>query len=68
MNKKILVIDDEPTIVFFLSELLSDMGYITLGAHSGEEGLRLLDNEAPVNLIITDLKLPGVYNLRNRML
>lgn len=60
MNKKILIIDDEPAIVFFLSELLSNMGHIALKVNSGEEGLRLLDSEAPVNLIITDLKLPGV--------
>ena len=60
MSKKILIIDDEPTIVMFLSELLSDMGHITLKAHCGEDGLRLLDSEAPVDLIITDLKLPGV--------
>ena len=60
MSKKILIIDDESTIVMFLSELLSDMGHITLKAHCGEDGLRLLESEAPVNLIITDLKLPGV--------
>ncbi len=60
MNKKILIIDDEPAIVMCLSELLSDMDHIVLKAHSGEEGLRLLDREAPPDLVITDLKLPGV--------
>ncbi len=60
MAKTILIIDDEPTIVFFLGELLSDQGYDTLQAHSGEEGLRLLDSKALPDMIIVDLKMPGV--------
>lgn len=60
MSKTILVIDDEPNIVMFLGELFSDMGHTVLKAYSGEEGLRLLDSETPVNLIITDLKMPGI--------
>jgi CheY-like chemotaxis protein len=59
MAKRILIIDDEPTIVMFLSELLADKGYVVLTAYTGDEGLGLLERESPFHLIITDLMLPG---------
>ncbi len=60
MAKTILIIDDEPTIVFFLSELFSDQGYNILKAYSGEEGLGLLDSKALPDLVIVDLKMPDI--------
>ena len=60
MAKKILIIDDEPTIVMILDELLSEQGYDILKAYSGEEGLRLFNSKTPPDLVITDLKMPGI--------
>jgi CheY-like chemotaxis protein len=60
MAKTILIIDDEPTIVFFLSDLFLDEGYDILKAYSGEEGLKLLDSKALPDLVIVDLKMPGI--------
>jgi diguanylate cyclase (GGDEF)-like protein len=56
---KILIVDDEPTIVDLLEEHLQSEGYDTAHAFSGEEALQVLDNLTP-DLVILDLMLPGM--------
>ncbi len=56
---KILIVDDEPTIVEVLEEHLRSEGYDTEHAFSGEEALHLLDRSRP-DLVILDLMLPGM--------
>src|SRR6476619_8269018 len=56
---KILIVDDEPTIVELLEEHLRSEGYETNHAYSGEEALQLLDSDVP-DLVILDLMLPGM--------
>ena len=56
---KILIVDDEPTIVDLLEEHLQSEGYDTAHAFSGEEALRVLDSVTP-DLVILDLMLPGM--------
>ncbi|MDQ6693843.1 MAG: response regulator [Chloroflexota bacterium] len=56
---KILIVDDEPTIVELLEEHLQSEGYDTLRAYSGEEALRVLGTTTP-DLLILDLMLPGM--------
>ena len=57
MSKKILIVDDEKSIVDILSFNLGREGYETLAAYDGEEGLRLALQENP-DLILLDLMLP----------
>jgi diguanylate cyclase (GGDEF)-like protein len=56
---KILIVDDEPTIVELLEEHLRSEGYDTVHAFSGEEALQLLEHEVP-DLVLLDLMLPGM--------
>jgi len=56
---KILIVDDEPTIVELLEEHLRSEGYDTIHAYSGEEALQLLEGEIP-DLVLLDLMLPGM--------
>lgn len=56
---KILIVDDEPTIVELLEEHLQSEGYDTMHAYSGEEALQLLETEVP-DLVLLDLMLPGM--------
>lgn len=56
---RILIVDDEPTIVDLLEEHLQSEGYETLHAYSGEEALQILDKSTP-DLVILDLMLPGM--------
>ena len=56
---KILVVDDEKTIVKGLKFALEREHYEVLAAYDGEEALRLFEEEAP-DLIVLDLMLPGI--------
>jgi len=58
----VLTIDDEEHILELLRYNLEKSGYEVLQAVSGEEGLKLLE-ENPVDIIILDLMLPGIDGL-----
>ena len=58
MNR-ILLIDDDPTLVHLLSEFLADDAFEVIGALSGSTGLQLAYEEHP-DLILLDVMLPGM--------
>ncbi len=57
MPKKILVVDDEPDSVDFVSSILEENGYDYISAYDGVEGLELVRKEKP-DLILLDLIMP----------
>ncbi|MBW2006272.1 MAG: response regulator [Deltaproteobacteria bacterium] len=57
MPKKILIVDDDPDIILFLSTVLKDNGYQTINAMNGREGLEMIESEHP-DLILLDLMMP----------
>ena len=59
MSKKILVIDDETSILESLAGILSDEGFSPLTVESAEEGLKLLKSET-VDLVLLDIWMPGL--------
>ncbi len=61
-DAKILVVDDEPNIRFFLERVLSKEGYEVITAASGEESLAVLQAEVP-DLVLLDLKLNDMSGL-----
>jgi two-component system, NtrC family, sensor kinase len=56
---KILLIDDEETNVRVLAISLRSDGYDVVTAYSGEEGLKVFDQESP-DIVVTDIKMPGM--------
>jgi two-component system nitrogen regulation response regulator NtrX len=60
----VLVVDDEPNIRRTLQMVLAGVGYRVLEAESAEVALGTLRNpETPVDLVILDVKLPGMNGL-----
>ena len=57
MAKRILIADDEPTVVMLAKEKLEEQGYIVATARHGREALDIILN-APVDLIVTDVIMP----------
>ena len=57
--KKILIIEDEDSIRGFLKINLKRNGFEVLEADNGEDGLKILEIEDPV-MIILDVMLPGI--------
>jgi CheY-like chemotaxis protein len=53
------VIDDEDLVRMTVAELLRAVGHTVIEAESGEQGLSRLGDE-PVDLVITDLGMPGM--------
>ena len=60
----ILVIEDEPTVRILVAELLGEAGYSAIEAADGPSGLKLLQSDARIDLLITDVGLPGGMNGR----
>ncbi|HBM79373.1 MAG TPA: hypothetical protein DD426_00810 [Clostridiaceae bacterium] len=57
---KVLVIEDEPSIVMILREFLTDQGYEVCAEYNGKAGLKRL-NELPLpDAVIIDLNMPGI--------
>jgi CheY-like chemotaxis protein len=63
-GKTVLIIDDEPSVRMLVTEVLEELGYAPIEASDGPTGLRILESEAVVDLLITDVGLPGGINGR----
>ena len=63
-GETVLVIDDEPTVRMLISEVLVDLGYTALNAADGAEGLQVLQSNQRIDLLVTDVGLPGGLNGR----
>lgn len=59
---KILVVDDEHLIRWSLDQNLKKQGYEVLTAGSGEEAIRLVQEESP-DLMLLDVQLPGINGM-----
>ena len=63
-GKTVLVVDDEPSVRMLVAEVLEDHGYAGIEASDGPSGLRVLQSDARIDLLITDVGLPGGVNGR----
>ena len=63
-GETVLVIDDETTLRVLLAEVLEEAGYRVIAAEDGPTGLQVLQSAQRVDLLITDVGLPGGMNGR----
>ena len=66
MTKRIMNVDDDPTIRLLVREILQAAGFEVLSAADGMEALSLLENEVrpiELNCIILDVEMPGMSGL-----
>lgn len=63
-GETILIVDDEPTVRMLLKDVLSELGYRLLEAADSVEGLEALRSSVHIDLLITDVGLPGGMNGR----
>lgn len=63
-GETVLVVDDEPSVRLFVTELLGGWGYVVLEAADSLAGLQLLESDTRIDLLITDIGLPGAINGR----
>jgi CheY-like chemotaxis protein len=60
----VLVVEDELPIRMVIADVLSDLGYTVLEAGDGSSGLKILEAGTLIDLLITDVGLPGGLNGR----
>ncbi|MGA1867137.1 MAG: sigma-54-dependent transcriptional regulator [bacterium] len=60
---KILIVDDDPEIIWVLKESLQEEGYYVFSADNGEAGLKILKEKSP-EVILLDIKMPKMDGLQ----
>jgi PAS domain S-box-containing protein len=63
-GETVLVVDDEPAVRMLVSDVLSDLGYVSVEAADGTAGLEILRSDIRIDLLVTDVGLPGGMNGR----
>ena len=63
-GETVLVVDDEPTVRMLISEVLEDLGYAAIEAGDSIAGMKVLQSDVRIDLLITDVGLPGGMNGR----
>lgn len=63
-GETVLVVDDEPSIRMLVTEVLQDLGYGAIEAADGPSGLDILRSTARIDLLVSDVGLPGGMNGR----
>jgi PAS domain S-box-containing protein len=63
-GETVLVVDDEPTVRMLVMEVLEELGYAAIEAADGASGLQVLQSDTRIDLLVTDVGLPGGMNGR----
>ncbi|WP_112538987.1 response regulator [Rhizobium sp. BE258] len=63
-HETILVVDDEPLVRMVAVEILEELGYHVLEADDGMSAMRIMNSGQPIDLLVTDVGLPGGMNGR----
>jgi PAS domain S-box-containing protein len=59
-GETVLVVEDEPVVRSLVMEILGDLGYRALEAVDGPSGLKILKAKERIDLLVTDVGLPGL--------
>ena len=63
-GETVLIVDDEPSVRMLVTEVLEDLGYIAIEAADSGAGLKVLQSDVRIDLLVTDVGLPGGMNGR----
>ena len=55
----VLIVEDEGLLCELMVEELETLGFVVLKAQTSEEALNLIEGETPVDVLFTDIRLPG---------
>jgi len=59
-RKKVVLIEDDKVILELVAEVIDDMGFDALYADDGHKGQRIIEQLGTIDMLITDIGLPGV--------
>jgi len=61
-KESILIVDDEPALLALAEELLAGLGYNVITASDGKQALQQLEKGLPIDLLFSDVVMPGGIN------
>jgi signal transduction histidine kinase len=61
-NEKILIVEDDALVRKFVMTQIMSLGYATLSAANAAEALVMIDGDAEIDLLFTDVIMPGAMN------
>lgn len=61
-NTVVLVVDDETMLRFYAVDIFEDRGFTTFEATNSVEALAALDEHPEINVLLTDINMPGTMN------
>jgi two-component system OmpR family response regulator len=62
--RKVLVVDDEVDLAYMAEALLTSHGLDVVVAHSAVEALKILDQDAGIDAVFSDIMMPGMNGLQ----
>ena len=60
MSRRLLVIDDDPAGCRLLTAIFVSQGFEVTSAHDGEDALRLVEAREGIDLLLSDVVMPGI--------
>jgi signal transduction histidine kinase/CheY-like chemotaxis protein len=63
-GQTVLVVDDEPTVRMMVCDVLTGAGYNVVEAVDGPSAMKIINSDSRIDLVITDVGLPGGMNGR----
>jgi signal transduction histidine kinase/ActR/RegA family two-component response regulator len=63
-GETVLVVDDESTVRMLITDILEDLGFNAIEANDSAAGLKVLQSDVRIDLLVTDVGLPGGMNGR----
>jgi PAS domain S-box-containing protein len=61
-NETVLIVDDEDELAAIAKSVLEELGYTTICASSGDEAQQILNNNNTVDIVFSDVVMPGTMN------
>lgn len=58
----VLLVEDEPIIRMALADHIANQGYAVIEAGSGDRAMDLIQNGRPIDIIVTDVQMPGQHD------
>jgi CheY-like chemotaxis protein len=58
-RERILVVEDDPTVLTLTLDMLSGLGYQVVTATNASDALKVLQSDAPIDLLFSDVVMPG---------
>jgi CheY-like chemotaxis protein len=63
MGRRVIVVDDDPFVLELTVAMLEELGCDVLQAHSGNDALEKIADDPSIEILITDINMPGLSGM-----